>query len=307
MKAWAITQAAALLLLLPVFPERAWALAARFGDPVTVRGQDVVVRVEVLDDPGVVARVKVELRRPEGAWMAAEAQRAGRWWAAVFPGSEVWADEWPDSLEARAAAFGKRGGVVLEIGVDEPLEIDVLTPERAAQRARDLQRTESRLRRELEEGDVWALAGLVGTQARLADRARIRALLGLSAPLNAATTLVFRVSVGPAFSPPADLDGGVLGLGLEAGLRVRNQPPRPGRWSTFAGPRIGTELRLPGVDGFVGAEAGTHFGLSSQAALELSLVGSALLLHLVDDPEPIDLGFSGGLRVGLRLGEEEKE
>jgi hypothetical protein len=274
-------------------------MAARFGDPVAVRGEPVVVRVEILDDPGVVARVEVELRRDgEDAWRRAVATRDGRWWTARFT-PEVWSPP-PGALFVRATALGARGGVLLELGRDAPLALELLEPREAARRREALARSEALLRPEAD--DELEIAALVGLETRLADRARARALLGVEVPLARSGTLTLRVTVGPAFDPPAGLEGGALGVGLEAGARLRSDRPVPGRVTTYAGPRVGVELRLPGVDAGLGAEAGVHYGLSTEVALEVGLVAAARLLRLEDAPSDWALGFTGGLRAGIRLG-----
>lgn len=294
---------AALSVVAPsAVPAAAWAFAARFGDVVAVRGRDVEVRIEILDDPGVVERVVVELRAPGDAWTLAEAAREsarGSWWIARFSAPEVWGSAPASRLEARAVAFGPRGGSVIELGTDEPLVIDVLTPREAERRAQALQR--ARPRPSEDEPDAsTALSATVGAQGQLFDRARIRGLLGIGVPLSPILAWLARVSVGPAFATPERIEGGTFGLGIETGLRIQGGRPASGAWTPFVGPRAGAELRLPGVDGLIGVEAGAELGLGDAAALELALIGGVLLLRL--DRGPVEVAFTGGLRVGVRLG-----
>lgn len=291
MRLVAIAALASLMVAAP-----AYAVGIRVGDPVAVRGQPIEVRVELLDNPGVVDRVEVALRAPPGPWQVQAARRHQVWWRARFAPT-VWTST-TSRLEVTVRAFGARGGLIAEVGEDAPVLLDILSPRAAAQRARDLRRTESLIEQDASEALI--LAGLVAVQARFSDPARLRGLIGVALPINRTLVTALRVSVGPGFEPPERRPSGAIALGVEAGVRWRSGPPLPGVWTTFAGPRLGVELRFPGVDGLVGIEAGAHYGLSREVSLETALVAGALLHELDDGGWTPDA--TGGLRMGIRLG-----
>lgn len=269
----------------------------------------MVLRVEIFDDPGVVDRVEFELRVGEGVWTPREGVREGDvgvpsegWWRARFEAAEVWSDA-PTTLEVRVVAYGERGGRVIAMGYEDPPgELELLEPVVARERERALRAAAQRLTDET--GDEVFVAGLVGVQSRLSDPARLRAVLGVAIPFSRTLAGTLRVTVGPTFSPPEDRPAGAIAMGAELGLRFRSAPPRVGRWSSFLGPRVGAELRFPGVDAIAGGEAGVQLGLSSELALELGLIAGLLIESLDVDP---GLGVTGGLRLGFRLGSREPE
>lgn len=276
----------------------AGAVGLRIGDPVAVRGSPVEVRFEVLDDPGVVATLEVELRRGHGDWQLKSARRedpTSPWWRARYPRT-IWTAT-ATVIEVRAAALGRRGGRVAEIGFDQPIALDLLTPAQAQRRAEDLRRTEALL--EQDEAEALVLAGLIAIQVRLNDPARLRGSVGVVFPFERTLAAVLRVTVGPGFEAPENLPAGAVALGAEVGLRWRSGPPLPGVWTSFAGPRLGAEFRFPSVDALAGVEAGVHYGLSDVMALEAVLISGMLVSGF--DTE-VGVEPTGGLRVGIRFG-----
>ncbi len=289
-------------------PRAAWALGAQLGDPVAARGEPVAVRIAVLDDPGVVARVVVELAA-DGRSLSAEACEEGAWWTARFSAADVWPAQ---VLEVRAVGYGKRGGIVFELGEDAPLGLDILEPAAAAARRAALAVDRPPAADEPQEADrpqeavlpieglesrsgQSPLAGRVGVEGRLHDPARLRARLGAELDLSPRLSTTLGFTVGPSFDPPQP--AGAVGLGVEASLRWRTEPPGVGRPSLFAGPRLGLELRLPGVDGLLGLEAGVQIGWTQQLTVELQVFGAGRL-----DLSGAWTGFVGGLGAAFRLG-----
>lgn len=281
---------------------RAWALSARFVDPVAVVGEDVVVRVRVEDAPdGLVAGVEVELRVDGGQWSPVAAEGAGEKWSARFSSTEIWRGAGAPSLEARASVLGRRGGLLVELGYDFPLELEVMSPTAHRARARAFEVAASQAAPADSDGEP-GLVGTVGTQLRVGDRARVRGLIGVAFGFDPRWMGAVRLALGPSFAAPKDHREGAFALGVELGLRVRAGPPSPGTWTPYAGPRVGVELAFPGVDPFAGVEAGLIYGLNAESALDLGLVGSGMLAHAIDAERDARLAFSGGLRLGLRFG-----
>ena len=268
------------------------AVGARFLDPVAVEGEHLRVLVELLDDPGVASRVRVELRRGEGPWQGVSARARDGLWQADFRSLDPPLSE-AETLELRATVFGRRGGILARLAHDAPLDVVVLSVERARARARDLRRADGAL-----EGSGSDVAGLVGLQARVGEPARIRALVGASVPLRPGTALVARATAGPVFAAPEGRDGGALGMGFELAGRFLGRPTGPGGWSSFGGPLVALELRLPGVDAAAGVEAGAHLGLSETTALEVAAMATVVAAGIDGTPA---LAFTGGLRCSLRF------
>lgn len=305
---------AASILLLAVTSASPAALAqgvsARFGNDVATVGRDVAVSLEVEDPSEVVARVTVELRRPdEATWTAtsAHAQADGRW-QATFLADAVWrTGPAPAVLELRALMYGRRGGLVLVLGELSPFEMDALPPALAAARTRALSRAAGPSP-EVLGSDNFSLAGYVGVEARLGSSARARAFIAAGGTVTERIEILGHVVVGPAFAEPADLaGGGPLALGFELGGRGYVRPVGEA-WNLFAEPFVSVELRLPGVDPGAGLRVGGLYWLSPEVAAEATLGGAGVAFSASPgDGEATHFGFTGGLRVGVRFGPERRQ
>lgn len=276
-----------------------------------------MVRVE-LDDPScalggevpclldAVDRVVVDLRAPGQTRphpSAAVREPGGAWWVATFTSTVVPTRLRPDApihLALSARVLGPRGGLILAIGEDEPLLVEVLSaPEaRAQDRALGVRAQGGAARDELE------LIGYVGADARAGTSARARGLIGAGARLGPRMELGVLVSVGPAFARPTfTTGGGPLVLGFELALRALTTDPALSLFSGFAEPFVGIDLRFPGVDPGAGLRAGLIWTFSADVALEASLGGAIVLFGAAgeegEEPRP---GASGGLRVAARFG-----
>ncbi len=292
-------RATALLLVLAAAPPaQAQGISARFGNLVATLGEDFSARIEVADPIGVVDRVLLEARpRGEARWRRAEAVRTGSgdWWLGTFTSTAIWsAAEAPELLELRAKVFGQRGGVLLDVGAADPLEVPVLTKPEVEERERVF-RAYARGPEQEEEGLFW-LTGYVGTEGRVNSSARARLVIGAGGSLTDLVELIFFVSIGPAFSPPAELEsGGPIVLGPEAAVRIFTRPPSQYDLALFIEPNLQVDLRFPGVDPGVGLRGGLSYRAGTDIAVEISLGGAALWIAP-------DVGFAGTLRLALRFG-----
>jgi hypothetical protein len=298
------------LLLFMGGPAAAQGVSARFANDAATVGRDVEVHLEVDDAAGVVARVQLELRRPDQAtWTAtAAAARPDGGWVATFPAQEVWgAGPVPGHLELRALLYGRRGGLLMVLGELDPFEMDALPPALAEARRRALTRPEAAAQEDV-GAERFPLAGYVGLEGRLGSSARARAFIGAGGGISARVELLGRVVVGPAFAEPDDLaGGGPLALGFEAGARVYARPLGE-VWNLFGEPTAAVDLRLPGVDLGAGLRAGAQWWISPEVAAELTLGGAAMLFGASPaEGEARHGGFSGGLRLGVRFGPERRE
>lgn len=336
----ALARLALLLALAAPGLAQAQGLSARFSNQVATLGAPLDVEVLVEDPIRAVDRVKVELRRADDAtWTATTAATRAdsgstRTWVARYDAAALWpADRGaPKSLELRALLYGRRGGLLLVIGEIEPFEMDVLTPDRAAMRARALERPAETPGEPTTGADAFSLAGYVGAEGRLGSSARARAFIGAGGAIADTLELLGVVVVGPTFAEPADLSGGgPFALGFELALRAyvdpledkasearsgpegredgsgRRRPQKPKDWNLFAQPFLTGEARLPGFDAGGGLRAGALYWVSNEVAVEASLGGALMGFGLVTpEGETKNLGFSGGLRVGVRFGPERQ-
>ena len=279
-------------------------ISARFGNDAAVIGQDVVIRVEVTDPVGAVAKVEVDLGEDGEAWRtvrAAGQEPVGdgtRWWHATYTSTTVWTARAPTTLAVRARLYGARGGLVLELGAEQPLTVDVITPAEAEKRARVLTTERAEAEPEL------PFSGYIGADGRAGTGARARAYLGFGAPVGSTTELIGFVSIGPAFERPDNVaGGGPITLGAELAARLYTRALGQGAWSLFAAPYGTVDVRFGGVDAGGGVRVGISWIVRSELSVEAALGGAAVAFGVVeaegDDP---GLGFMGGLRIGLRLG-----
>jgi hypothetical protein len=295
MPPWAI--AAALL--------SAQGISARFENLVSTLGEDFSPRIEIRDPIRVVDRVILEVRpRGQSEWRRTEATHTGvgDWWQGTFTSTSLWTSrEEPELLELRAKVLGKRGGVLLDLGGTEPLEVQVLTKPEVEARERVF-RTYSPGREEEDDGLSW-FTGYVGTEGRANSGARARFLIGAGGAITDLIEAILYVSVGPAFSRPPELAiGGPIVLGLEASARIFTRPPAQYDLSLFAEPNLQVDLRFPGVDPGIGLRGGLSYRATGEVALELSLGGAAIWLRAIQADADSELGFSGTLRLALRFG-----
>ncbi len=293
-------------------------VSARFSNQVATHGQDLGVQLLVEDPGSVVHSIQVELRRPlEAVWTATTARAqplttsGPQSWIATFPAEQVWPTDNPppSSVEVRALLYGRRGGLLLVVGEIEPFEMDALAPSKAAARTRALTRpTATAPQGESTGADELSLAGYVGLSGRAASTGRLRVFIAAGGPLSDTLELGALVIVGPAFAEPADRDGGgPFVLGFEVDLRAYVWPLSDSTWNLFALPFVGVDMRLPGVDLLGGLRAGALYWVSTEVAVEASLGGGPVVFG-VSSPagETTALGFTGGLRLGVRFGPERK-
>lgn len=292
-------------------------VSARFSNQVATHGQDLGVRLLVEDPANVVHSIQVELRRPlEAVWTATTAQAqphtdpGPRKWIATFAAEQVWPTDNPppSSVEVRALLYGRRGGLLLVVGEIEPFEMDALAPSKAAARTRALTRPTVAPQGESTGADELSLAGYVGLSGRAGSTGRLRVFIAAGGPLSDTLELGALVIVGPAFAEPADRDGGgPFVLGFEVDLRAYVWPLSDSTWNLFVLPFVGVDMRLPGVDLLGGLRAGALYWVSTEVAVEASLGGGPIIFGVSSPPgETTDLGFTGGLRLGVRFGPERK-
>lgn len=284
---------------------QAQGVSARFGNLTAIYRADFEARVEVDDPVGAVAAVEV-LMRPqreigeEEPWLTAKAQlEKPGWWLGTFTSTTVWKGAEPRYLEVKARILGRRGGILIELGVLEPLLVEVITKPEAVARARLFSRYN-----EPEEEAAFTLIGYVGLEGRAGSSARGRLYIGAGGALSARTELLAFVSVGPAFSKPALLQSsGPLTLGFDLAFRLYTRAPQNHSWTLFLEPFGTADLRLPGVDVGAGLRVGAGLMVGDEVALEASLGGAGLAFRVADpDGNPVEGGFSGGLRLAIRLG-----
>ena len=273
-------------------------IAARFGAMRAVAGSPLVLRVQVEDDVGAVARVLVGIRVPSrDRTLTVEAlpTGAGGWWHGELAAAEI--PEPPAWIELRARLLGDRRGLLLEIGADEPLELPVVTVTRAKEERAILQRVR-RAERPL------PLVGFVGLEARAGTNARARVVVGAGANLASLLELDVAVSVGPSFAAPSALaDSGPFTLGFELALRVYTRPATVGTLAPYAEVFGAVDARLPGVDAGGGARAGVAFRFTEAVTIDAAFGGAVTAFNLTNDsPDAGAVGFTGGVRVVVRFG-----
>lgn len=303
----------ALLCLAAPAEALAQGLSARFSNQVATLGAPLTVVVEVDDPNRVVHRVQVELRRPDAVtWTATAAHPRPddpQRWEARLEAEALWPRDAPapETLELRALLYGRRGGLLMVLGELDPFVMDVMTPARAAARRRAL-RGPGRAEAARTGADDFTLAGYVGAEGRLGSSARARGFIGAGGPVGRALELRGVVTVGPNFAEPGDrAGGGAVTLGFELGLRAYVQPLADEAWNLFAAPFAAAEVRLPGFDAGGGLRAGVLYWVSTEVAVEAALGGAVMVFGAVaPDGEQTDVGFSGGVRVGVRFGPERR-
>ena len=281
-------------------------IAARFGAMRAVVGKPLAVRVEVQDLRSTVARVEVTLRvRGKEETHRAEAVRpkdgADAWWIARFDASLIPAP--PAWIELTARLVGARGGTLLEVGGIDPHELAVMTPSRAREERRVVQRTQQRVQ---ESEKPLPLVAYVGLEGRAGSSARARVFVGAGAHVGKNLELGAGVSVGPAFAEPDRLaGGGPLVLGFDLALRGYAVRPRGSTFAPFLELFAMTDLRLPGVDPGGGLRAGVSILGGDNVRVDLALGGAAVVYGVSDDDPTV--GFAGGLKAAVRLGDERSE
>jgi hypothetical protein len=291
-------------------------LSGRIGHVLAVEGQPLVVRVE-LEDPAcsqaqngrclldLVGQVIVDMR-PLGQleWHTAKAvqEENPSWWHATFTSSVVPARNDPEHaarIEVKARVLGARGGVMLDIGGDQPLEAEVFRP----REARALERILLQNADKAAEAEAFELVGHVGTDARAGTSARVRAFVGVGGRASTRTEVVVLVSVGPQFARPARLEGGgPIELGFEGGVRLYARDPAGGSIALFLEPDLSLDARFPGLDPGIGLRAGGALRMSSDIAIEAAIGGSFVAFRAFDGEHSTIGGASGGIRVALRFG-----
>jgi hypothetical protein len=271
-------------------------LSARIAPVRAVEGEPMVVLVEVDDAAGAVGAVGVEVRTATGAWVRASAvQEAvlGRWRADV-PARHV--PPAGQAIAVRAMVLGARGGLLLDIGHDDPLTVTVSSAERAAVEDRVLRQAST----QTHGGPLDRLVAYVGAEGRAGTGARVRVLLAVGIALTERQEVTLGVTVGPAFSRPAALsEGGAIVLGVEAGWRAFTQAPRFASFAPYLEVALASDLRLPGVDPSAALRVGLSADLGLDTRIDLSIGGGPVIWSAT---ESADLGFAGGGRLALRFG-----
>ncbi|MFO0725683.1 MAG: hypothetical protein U1E65_18000 [Myxococcota bacterium] len=275
-------------------PARAAGISARFRPILAREATPIEVEIEVEEQAAVAATAEVEARVGDGDWIKAAAAPTDI--EGVFHASVTLSP--PPSagtrVELRARVLGARGGVLLELGYDEPLEVEILSDARWAE-------AERILTHKVEGEAKLDLIAYLGVEGRLGTSARLRGVVSIGARLSPRQELVLGVAVGPAFSRPPLLEkGGPLVLGAEAAYRVYTVVPTLAGAAPFLDLALSSDFRLPGFDPGIGARIGVSLNLSLDARLDLSLGGAALLYSA--DTSARSVGFAGGLRTSLRFG-----
>ena len=297
-----------LLLALAALAGPGTGISARFSNRVAVHRQHVTVDILVDDPSGAVARLDVALRTaPDLPWKHRDAHpRTPRRWSATFTSTTVWGGSAettparPRAVQVQARLYGRRGGLILSTGVPVPFEMDVLTPEQAARRAAVLDRPAEG------PGAYQRFRGYVGAEGRAGAAARARAYFGMGIHLTRDWEWVLvTLSVGPSFSPPAgSRGGGPVTLGFRTAVRRYVRIPR-GIWQPFLAPFASADLRFPGLDTTGGLIAGGARAIGRDVHLEAAVFGAVAWFSAVAPEDRRDertLGFTGGVRLGFRLG-----
>lgn len=270
-------------------------LSARLVPVRAVEGEPVPVVVEVTDAAGVVGGVRVEVRTSSDTWVAAEAERdeaPGRWRAELAAGLVPRAGR---ELALRASILGARGGLLLDLGFDEPMTVTVASAEAARTQDRVLRQASTR-----QGGPLDRLVAYVGLEGRAGSGARARVVVAVGIALSSTQELTLGVAVGPAFARPAALaEGGPLVLGVESAWRVFTDEPRFATWAPFFELGVSADARLPGFDPGLAARVGFSVDLGLDTRLDLA-VGGGPVVFAADTAA--ELGFVGGGRLTLRFG-----
>lgn len=270
-------------------------LSARLVPLRAVEGEPLPVVVEVDDATRAVGGVRIEVRTATGGWSAAPARLDGieGRWRAELPARMV--PPAGQEVAVRASILGARGGLLLDLGFDEPMTAVVLGTTAARAEDRVLRSASTRT------GDpLDSLVAYVGAEGRLGSGARARLLLSVGAALTARQELVVGLAMGPAFSRPDALgEGGVFVLGFEVGWRVFAREPRFSSFAPYAELGAAVDLRLPGVDPGLAARVGASLDLGVDIRLDLSVGGGPVIFAASEDAS---IGFVGGGRLALRFG-----
>ena len=279
----------ACLALVMLAPATAFAqgIAARLVDTWATRGEPVIVEAEVDDPIAVVDRVVFELA-VDGRVQTATVTSAP--WVAVFPAASVWPFE-PERLELSAELLGRRGGILLGLGVPFPKQLDVLDPAESAQRRRDFARR-------IEAEEAFPVAVVVAGEGRIGSAARARAHVAVLGSVSSRVDLKLGLSTGPSFAGPgAQSGGGRLVLGAELGARERATR------SAFVDAVATADVRFPGFDPGGAVFVGLR-GPWGDVGWEISAGGGALAANVDAGAEAV---FFGAVRAGVRFGSTASE
>jgi hypothetical protein len=277
-------------------------LSARFGYVRAVEREPLLVRVEVEGLIEAVGEVVVQARKVGSElWHSAKAVPVdiGGNYEATFTSTVV--PDRPHSIEVRARILGTRSGVLLEIGVDEPLVVEVLSGPEAKKHDEIM----APIRRDPNDATAdLGLVGWVGTDTRVGSSARLRASIALGLRVSQMTEVLVHVSVGPAFARPELIaGGGPVVLGVEGGARFYTRDVRTKLWAPWLEAVAGSDLRLPGFDPGAGLRAGITWNFSADIALDASLGGMFVVYRAFDREDRSAVGgASGGVRLEARFG-----
>lgn len=277
------------LALVFLAPTTAFAqgIAARLVDTWATRGEPVIVEAEIDDPIAVVDRVVFELA-VDGRVRTATVTSPP--WVAVFPAASVWPFG-PERLELSAKLLGRRGGILLGLGVPFRKDLEILNPAESTQRRRDFARA-------TQPEDAFPVGVVVAAEGRFGSAARARAHVAILGPVSRRVELKLGLSTGPSFAEPAaQSGGGPLVLGTELGARVTATR------STFVDALATADVRFPGFDPggalFVGVR-----GPWAGVGWEIAAGGGALAANADAGAEAV---FFGAVRAGVRFGSTGSE
>jgi hypothetical protein len=262
----------------------------------------MLVRVEVEGLIDAVGEVIVQMRKVGGErWHSVKAAPLdiGGNYEATFTSTVV--PDRPHSVEVRARILGTRSGVLLEIGVDDPLVVEVLSAPEAKKRDEIM----APIKRDPNDATAdLGLIGWLGADTRAGTSSRVRASIGLGLRVAQKAEVLVHVSVGPKFAEPELLvSKGPLVLGLEGGVRMYTRNVRAMLWAPWLEATAGADLRLPGFDPGVGLRAGITWNFSADVALDASLGGMFVVYRAFDREDRSAVGgASGGVRLEARFG-----
>lgn len=274
--------------------------SAQLLEPTPEAGRDLEVTLRLEDPAQTVTAATVEARRAgTETWRRYAAERRAGDFVARIPAAHL--PSIGELVELRAELFGKRGGLLFELGHDEPVRARV----RSAPEAREEDRVfGARAAATTPSPEArTGVSALVAVDTRLNSRARLRAALGVSFTLTAWAELGLFLSVGPSFAaPPPVPAGGPVVVGAELGFRAwaRRGSDRLG---LYLEPFGGADLRLPGFDPYGGLRVGALVPLQPTLALDLGLGGSASAVNVLGVDESPELAFGAQLRIGVRFQE----
>lgn len=265
-------------------PNHAFArgISARFVDTWATRGEPIIIEARIEDQIGVVDHVEFELSIDDRRVRTATVASAP--WSATFASEAVWPFD-PERLEVRARLFGRRGGLLLGLGVPFGYSLEILEPAQSAQRRRDFAPPP-------EEGP-FPVVVVLAAEARAGSASRTRAHVAVLGPVHPRAQLKLALSVGPSFAEPDVLaGGGPLVLGAELGARFLATR------RAFVDAVATADLRFPGFDPGGAVFVGLH-GPWGGIGWEVSAGGGALAANATDD---VDAVFFGAVRAGVRFG-----